>query len=85
MQGQVMPYLVRIKPEQNMYRYYAVDIEPGLFGWVVRRHWGRKDGGFHPRRQRVKVMKNRFAARVLSGCWAWRKRIKGYTWPTNFH
>jgi predicted DNA-binding WGR domain protein len=34
--------LRRIDPEKNMARFYAVGIEPTLFGeWAVVRNWGR--------------------------------------------
>ncbi|MGX1101264.1 WGR domain-containing protein [Amorphus sp. MBR-141] len=35
-------YLTRVDPAQNMARYYAMDIQPTLFGeWTVVREWGR--------------------------------------------
>ncbi len=35
-------HLRRIDPKQNMYRFYAVTVEPTLFGeWTVVRQWGR--------------------------------------------
>jgi predicted DNA-binding WGR domain protein len=35
-------YLRRISPDRNMSRYYAVDVEVGLFGCTLLvRRWGR--------------------------------------------
>lgn len=37
-----MRQLVKIRPAENQLRFYAVDIQPGLFGnWAVVREWGR--------------------------------------------
>ena len=34
--------LTRTKPEANLYRYYRMEIVPGLFGdWGLVRQWGR--------------------------------------------
>ena len=35
-------HLRRVDPKQNMYRFYAVTVEPTLFNeWAVVRRWGR--------------------------------------------
>jgi len=35
-------HLKRIEPEANLYRYYRMEIVPGLFGdWGLVREWGR--------------------------------------------
>ena len=35
-------HLQRVDPKRNMYRFYAVTVEPTLFGgWAVVRQWGR--------------------------------------------
>lgn len=35
-------YLSRIDPDANLYRFYRMDIVPGLFGdWGLVRNWGR--------------------------------------------
>ena len=37
-----MRQLVKIRPAENQFRFYAVDVLPGLFGnWAVVREWGR--------------------------------------------
>ncbi len=37
-----MIYLTKIEPERNMARFYALDLQPNLFGeWSVIREWGR--------------------------------------------
>jgi predicted DNA-binding WGR domain protein len=45
MQSNLFPTEVRmrrIEPEKNMHRFYAMSIQPTLFGeWVVVRNWGR--------------------------------------------
>ena len=34
--------LRRVRPEQNMRRYYRLDVQPDLFGqWSFIREWGR--------------------------------------------
>jgi predicted DNA-binding WGR domain protein len=35
-------HLHRIDPSRNMRRFYALDVQPDLFGaWMVMRRWGR--------------------------------------------
>jgi predicted DNA-binding WGR domain protein len=35
-------YLRRIDADQNMFRFYALDVQPTLFGeWTLIRRWGR--------------------------------------------
>ena len=35
-------HLRRIDPKRNMYRFYAMTVEPTLFGdWALVRNWGR--------------------------------------------
>jgi predicted DNA-binding WGR domain protein len=45
MQSNLFPTEVRmrrIEPEKNMYRFYAMSIQPTLFNeWAVVRNWGR--------------------------------------------
>ena len=37
-----MIYLTRINSDQNMQRFYSLDIQPNLFGeWCLIRKWGR--------------------------------------------
>lgn len=37
-----MTTLYRIDPKANMARFYALDIQPTLFGeWTLTREWGR--------------------------------------------
>lgn len=34
--------MTRIDPQQNMARWYEIDVQPTLFGeHTVERHWGR--------------------------------------------
>ncbi len=34
--------MTRIDPQQNMARWYEIDVQPTLFGeYTVERHWGR--------------------------------------------
>lgn len=38
-------YLTRTEPSANLYRYYQMQIVPGLFGdWGLIREWGRIGG-----------------------------------------
>jgi predicted DNA-binding WGR domain protein len=45
MQSNLFPTEVRMRrivPEKNMHRYYALSMQPTLFGeWAVVRNWGR--------------------------------------------
>jgi predicted DNA-binding WGR domain protein len=35
-------HLIRSKPSNNMHRFYALDVQPDLFGqWCLIREWGR--------------------------------------------
>ena len=34
-------YLEKRDPEQNQHRFYALSVQPCLFGWSVTRRWGR--------------------------------------------
>lgn len=35
-------YLTRVEPAKNMARYYAMSLQPNLFGeWSLVREWGR--------------------------------------------
>ena len=37
-----MIYLTKRDPERNMARFYALDLQPTLFGgWAVVKEWGR--------------------------------------------
>ena len=37
-----MIYLTKRDPEKNMARFYALDLQPTLFGgWAVVKEWGR--------------------------------------------
>jgi predicted DNA-binding WGR domain protein len=37
-----MIYLTKIEPERNMARFYALDLQPNLFGeWSAIKEWGR--------------------------------------------
>ena len=39
---QLAAHMVKIAPEQNQYRYYAMTVTPTLFGdWSLVREWGR--------------------------------------------
>ena len=39
---QLAAHMVKIAPEQNQYRYYAMTVMPTLFGdWSLVREWGR--------------------------------------------
>jgi len=41
-------YLTRIDPAQNMARFYALAVQPTLFGeWALVREWGRIGQGGH--------------------------------------
>ena len=41
-QSSSMIYLTRINSDQNMQRFYSLDIQPNLFGeWCLIRKWGR--------------------------------------------
>jgi len=35
-------HLIRTEPDDNLYRYYRMELVPGLFGdWGLVREWGR--------------------------------------------
>jgi predicted DNA-binding WGR domain protein len=37
-----MIYLTKIDPAKNMARFYALDVQPTLFGeWALLKEWGR--------------------------------------------
>lgn len=39
-------YLTKIEPQANQYRFYRMEVVPGLFGdWGLIREWGRIGGG----------------------------------------
>lgn len=39
-------HLTRIEPQANHFRFYRMEIVPGLFGdWGLVREWGRIGGG----------------------------------------
>lgn len=39
-------HLTKIEPQANQYRFYRMEIVPGLFGdWGLVREWGRIDSG----------------------------------------
>ncbi len=41
-----MILLTKIDPEQNMARFYALDVQPTLFGeFVLLKEWGRIGSG----------------------------------------
>lgn len=38
--------MTRVDPQQNMARWYEIDVQPTLFGeFTVERHWGRIGAG----------------------------------------
>ena len=46
-----MILLTKIDPEQNMARFYALDVQPTLFGeYVLLKEWGRIGSGGQQRR-----------------------------------
>lgn len=45
-------YLTRVEPAKNMARYYAMSLQPNLFGeWSLVREWGRIGRGGQVRMQ----------------------------------
>jgi len=68
--------LYRVDPDQNMARYYRLDIEIDLFGAVTfSREWGRIG---RPGQRRVEVCESEAAARQNLSLWAKRKVARGY-------
>lgn len=67
--------LVRIRNENNVRRYYLLDLQDNLFGGVTLiREWGRIGGGgqrrlvfFDERRQALRALKSFARAKVRRG------------------
>lgn len=69
--------LERVKPEDNVHRYYVLAIEPTLFGDIaLRREWGRlgQRGGAC----RLDIHADMSAAKEALGTWLRRKCGRGY-------
>lgn len=71
-------HLRRIEPHRRMWRYYALGLQPTLFGGVdVVRRWGRlgtQGGG----QVLVESFANQDAARIALQTWTAKKRRRGY-------
>ena len=68
--------LTRIRPAQNEWRYYRMEIWPDLFGHtLLARHWGRIGT---PGRVRLDPPPNPTAARHALATLAQAKRRRGY-------
>ncbi len=71
--------LERVEPEQNVFRYYVLSVEPTLFDDVsLVREWGRI--GTRGRRI-VQFCPDAATTRVELGVWLARKRRRGYSEP----
>ncbi|MBY4593850.1 MULTISPECIES: WGR domain-containing protein [Rhizobium] len=69
-------YIERIDPSKNMARFYALSIEPNLFGETsLVRSWGRIGSRG---RQKIHVFDNEAKAVVLLLTLLRRKRSRGY-------
>ena len=68
--------LVRVDPEQNMHRYYALEVQPDLFGGAsLVRAWGRIGSS---RTTRVELHADEGRALDALRDWEQRKRRRGY-------
>lgn len=71
-------HLRRIEPHRRMWRYYALALQPTLFGGVdVIRRWGRlgtQGGG----QVLVESFADQDAARIALETWTAKKRRRGY-------
>ncbi len=55
-------HLEKHDPEQNMRRFYAISVQPSLFGWSVVRRWGRI--GSYKGRQQINLYDDFASARI---------------------
>lgn len=71
--------LARLVPDQNMARFYRLDVQPSLFGeWGVVREWGRIGASGQ---LRTDWYRSEAEARQAQETLAGRKRRKGYAGP----
>ncbi|MCK0103904.1 WGR domain-containing protein [Pseudohalocynthiibacter sp. F2068] len=72
-----MVYLERHIDEDNLHRYYAVDIDRDLFGtWVLMRRWGRI--GRHGGQSLTKSFPSETEAIAEQDAWQKAKLKRGY-------
>ena len=68
--------LVRVEPEENVHRYYALEVQPDLFGGAsLVRAWGRIGSS---RTTRVELHPDEGRALDALREWERRKRRRGY-------
>ena len=68
--------LVRVEPEENVHRYYALEVQPDLFGGAsLVRAWGRIGSS---RSVRVELHADEGRALDALQDWERRKRRRGY-------
>lgn len=66
----------RVDAGRRMRRYYALRIEPSLFGhWILVREWGRIGSSCHRRSEHWPTIE---AAQAASGAILQRKLRRGY-------
>lgn len=69
-------YLEKRRPDCNQYRYYAIQVQPTLFGgWIVQREWGRIG---HPGTVRETHYPTQQEAQAAGPWWCQRKQRRGY-------
>ena len=72
-------YVERTEPSRNMSRFYALSLEPSLFGTIsLVRRWGRIGTRG---REKIHLFENEADARTLFLDMARRKRLRGYHLP----